>query len=216
MTYQLPNSHWNNFAGEFLNGWQLGSIISVHSGSPFSLYDSWDDSNQGQGEFFGANRASYVTADNLAYAQSINPNAEVYNARTVNFGKARQLPNCTVSPECPLQPAWYNFNMFTAAPFGHLGTTSRGLLRGPGGYNWDFSIKKDTALHWLGEAGLLQFRAEFFNILNHFNYGNPGNYVMSGGFGAPVQISSGAGVNSLLLPPYATPREIQFALRIQF
>jgi hypothetical protein len=216
LTYQVPNNHWNNVGGKFVKGWQLGTIISAYTGTPFSLYDSWDNANVGLSEFYGVSRASIVTPANLAWAQSINPNAEVYNRHTVYFGEAKELPNCTLGPSCPSQPTWYNFNMFTAAQPGHLGTASRGLLRGPGGYTWNFSIRKDTALHWLGEAGQLQFRAEFFNILNHFMYGNPNGYVMTGGEGAPVQISSSAGANSLLLPPLATPREIQFALRIQF
>src|SRR5882672_2278257 len=68
---------------------------------------------------------------------------------------------------------WFDTSMFAVQPLGHLGNTSRGILTGPGLFNWDFSIVKDTKLALLGEAGQLMFRADFFNVLNHANFNNP-------------------------------------------
>ena len=39
---------------------------------------------------------------------------------------------------------------------------------------------KDTNVRFLGEGGLIQFRAEFFNILNHTNLGNPNAWIWGG------------------------------------
>ncbi len=50
------------------------------------------------------------------------------------------------------------------------GNAPRGILSQPGLGTWDFSFVKDTKLGFLGEAGNLQFRAEFFNMLNRANF----------------------------------------------
>jgi len=57
-------------------------------------------------------------------------------------------------------------SVLIAPPPNTFGTESRGMFRGPGFANWDFSIFKSTKVkEWL----TAQFRAEFFNILNHPN-----------------------------------------------
>jgi hypothetical protein len=86
-----------------------------------------------------------------------NVNAVVYNSATVITGD----PN-----------RWFNPNMFATPIPGYLGNVARGSLTGPGLFNWDFSLHKNTPLGFLGETGNLQFRAEFFNILNRANFIN--------------------------------------------
>ena len=68
----------------------------------------------------------------------------------------------------------------------------------------------------------LRFRAEFFNIFNHPNFGNPNNNLPSPLFGRSTQtlansLGSG-GVNGGFNPLYQIggPRSIQFALKVQF
>jgi hypothetical protein len=164
----------------------------------------------------GTNRASLVTNDNLAYAQSINPDAVVYNRDTVSFGKAKALvnhANCDPVAGCQTVMSWYNFNMFTAALPGHLGDSGRNILRGPGQINWDFSLKKDAHLAFLGEGGLLEFRAEAFNILNHVSFGTPNGAAITQNAAQAPTISTSAGLDTFTA---STSREIQFSLRIQF
>jgi hypothetical protein len=101
--------------------------------------------------------------------------------------------------------------------FGTLGNASRGLLRGPGLDNVDFSLNKDTKLPFLGEAGDLEFRAEFFNILNHPNFNMPNGTVFSGStkdFSPYSEApSASAGVIS---STSTTSRQIQCALKVDF
>ena len=59
---------------------------------------------------------------------------------------------------------------YTLAPLGQYGNTGRLSLRGPGFNNTDISVIKDTKLK---ENVALQFRAEFFNLFNHTNWGLP-------------------------------------------
>ena len=62
---------------------------------------------------------------------------------------------------------------------GTLGNTPRNFLRGPNLKNVDFAINKDTRADFLGEQGTVQFRAEFFNILNRPNFANPNATIAS-------------------------------------
>ena len=101
-------------------------------------------------------------------------------------------------------------------------------MRGPGFDNLDFSIVKDTPVRWLGEGGTVQFRAEFFNLLNHPNFANP-NLASSTAFagtcpGSGTTALAGCGT-SLVNPTAAagtitatngTSRQIQFGLKILF
>ena len=55
------------------------------------------------------------------------------------------------------------------------------MLYGPDFFNWDMGIFKEFPLR--GERLRLQFRAEFFNLLNRANFNDPNNTFSSGGFG---------------------------------
>ncbi len=75
---------------------------------------------------------------------------------------------------------YYDPCAFTIQPAGFLGNAGRNILRGPHFVNLDFSLGKDTALPFLGEGGKLEFRAEFFNILNRANLITPGLGIGAG------------------------------------
>jgi len=53
---------------------------------------------------------------------------------------------------------------------GTFGTMGRNIFRDAGFRDWDFSVGKTWTFH---ERLSAQFRAEFFNILNHPNFANP-------------------------------------------
>ena len=76
----------------------------------------------------------------------------------------------------------------------------RGALHGPALRLIDFSVHKNFRL---GERAKLQYRAEFFNLLNQTNYGQPVNTITSPLFG---QILSTA----------TPPRQVQMGLRLEF
>jgi Carboxypeptidase regulatory-like domain len=59
---------------------------------------------------------------------------------------------------------------FNGDPGVGLGDAGRNSLRAPGFFQWDFSAMKNFAI---SEKVTVQFRADFFNILNHPNFGNP-------------------------------------------
>ena len=154
-------------------------------------------------------------------AAGINPCAYqpiVYNPNTVITGNPNQ---------------WFNPAMFSIAPnctgpgltncsntVGQLGTAGRNILTGPPERNWDFSLVKDTKLGFLGEAGLLEFRAEFFNILNHTNFSGQGlSSIVFDGNGSdltPFSETPSPSAGRVTQQLADNQRQIQFALRIEF
>jgi hypothetical protein len=73
---------------------------------------------------------------------------------------------------------YFNPSAFLAPAYGTVGDAPRDGLAGPGYAEWDLSLLKVTRLT---EATRLQFRAEFFNVLNHTNLQLPSEVVFSAG-----------------------------------
>ena len=112
-----------------------------------------------------------------------------------------------------------NRNAFTLLPRGERGNLGRDALKGFGMSQVDFSLRRQFTL---SEGASLQFRAEFFNILNHPNFSNPDSSLLSGTFGTTINMlgrslgSGGAGGGLNPLYQVGGPRSIQFALKIIF
>ncbi len=100
---------------------------------------------------------------------------------------------------------WFNPNAFVLPAAGTYGNLGRGVFSGPGLAELDLSLFKNVSIT---ERIKLQTRAEFFNALNHSNFGTPNAIVFSGG-----QISSTAG---LIASTATTSRQIQFGMKLTF
>ncbi|PWU02754.1 MAG: TonB-dependent receptor [Terriglobia bacterium] len=137
---------------------------------------------------------------------------------TPQIGANRSGDGDTRNPDRPsLNPAfsgpvllrkptqWFNPNAFVLPAAGTFGDLGRGVLRGPGLADVDLSVFKKTAI---SERTSLQFRAEFFNILNHANFGTPNAVVFSG-----TAYSGSAG---LITTTATASRQIQFGLKLAF
>jgi hypothetical protein len=132
-----------------------------------------------------------------------------------------------VNPGVPLElygsqyPGGKIFNQaaFVAPPPGQQGDFGRNVLRGFGAWQVDLALQRQFRVT---EKTGLRFRAEFFNIFNHPNFGNPNNDLTSPLFGQSTQtlassLGSG-GANGGFNPLYQIggPRSIQLALKLQF
>ncbi len=95
---------------------------------------------------------------------------------------------------------YFNTTAFAQNPAGTFGTSGRNILRGPGFVSVDFGLGKEIPLFWEGHK--LQFRAEFFNLFNRVNFGNPNNNLSSAQFGR--------------ITASGDPRVIQFGLKYLF
>jgi len=229
--YHIPDLKSDNFGAKFLKGWWVSNILSVQSGYPFSPFLGSQVSGSGQqgGGPNNADRASLVTPTIISALQAGCPGNPVgtvvtptgyaygfpcpsaatiaalvpYNASTVITG----IPNPATPAAGVSKIGWFNGNMFIQQQAGFLGNAGRNILLGPGLFDWDLSVNKDTRLPFLGEAGMVEFKADFFNILNRANFGLP-SY---GGGGTGVITQGGA------IPGTVTDaRDIQLALKIMF
>jgi hypothetical protein len=162
-SYALP--FWKDAplgAAFLLNGWQLNTITSFSSGTPFTVYDS-------------ANVALQGSAPEITGFYSSRPNL----VSDPNSGQPH-TPNEWVS-----RSPFMQLNPVTQA--GQFGNEGRNVVRGPGIENVDLSLFKDFPI---SETKRVQFRAECFNLLNHPNFGLPENDLESPAFGQILQAGS--------------------------
>jgi hypothetical protein len=80
------------------------------------------------------------------------------------------------------------------------------VVIGPGFNNTDFAVIKNTKI---GDRVRMQFRAEFFDLFNHANFGQPGNVVGSPAFGQITNTRFPTGESG-------SSRQVQFALKLIF
>jgi hypothetical protein len=116
-------------------------------------------------------------------------------------------PNQTCNPVLshPTLSEWFNPACFSQPAPGELGNANRTPLSGPRFVNTDFSIIK----HFVPREGMrLEFRTEFFNLLNHPQFGGPGGNGAGADFNSPTFAVINYTVNN--------PRLIQFALKLAF
>ncbi|MDW8355748.1 MAG: carboxypeptidase regulatory-like domain-containing protein [Bryobacterales bacterium] len=95
--------------------------------------------------------------------------------------------------------AWFDVSAFRIPPVGTQGNSGRNILDGPETQQFDFSLIKE---HALGERLRLQFRAEFFNLPNHPNFGLPVTDISSRAAATITSVADG--------------RDIQFGLRLSW
>jgi hypothetical protein len=202
-TYDLPfgrgrlfAKNASGFANQILGDWQMSGVFSAASGNYYTATDVVSVSNADCGGFvaFQCSRPALVG----------NPNAKPCIPRTL-FNTCAFADNGTIPG---------------IIPQGTFGDAGRNIIEGPGYKTWDTSLVKQLPIR---DQMHFEFRAEFFNVLNHVNY-------LFGSFGAisveptPLELDS-ANLNTLANPRasnfgYAlaarAPRQIQFALKFYF
>jgi len=131
-------------------------------------------------------------------------------------GTANQRPNVITAGGNIVQGLvnqWANPAAFALPTPGTYGNFSRDYLAGPGLVNFDFSVIKDTPITAISEQFHAQFRAEFFNIFNHANFGLPNsNLYLQAANGAATLNPTFGQITSTL----TSSRQIQFALKLIF
>ncbi len=216
------NTH--GFAKQLLDGWEFAPIFTAHTGNPFTVFDS--SANIGDtvsaryfvpagaaiplsgntnnvpatGGFAGANTYTYLTL----------PASATYTDPLVGSG---ELPTCDMVTNAASNQVSTGKNCKWPSSL-----TGRNTFHGPGVYNINAQVGKTFPIT---ERFRLQFRSEFYNLLNHSNYyvqsgstedvgntGNVGNFQVTGKRGVPAP-------GTVLTVPNER-RFIQMALRLTF
>jgi hypothetical protein len=179
-TWEIGTPNWaSGLAGWALGGWQIGGVFEASTGVPFT---------------------PGIGGDALG-VKSTDPNIDV--------------PNPTAGAGCgslvnPGNPVTYIKTQCFAVPnpITLRGNLGRNTLIGPGLVNFDFSLFKNNYIKRISDRFNVQFRAEFFNVLNHPNFAPPlDNRNIFDSAGSRV-------ANAGLITSTQTPsRQIQFAVK---
>ena len=197
LTYAVPG---RDGYGQMLKGWELNSIITLATPQFWGPMDEGTDA-AGIGplpvsppantpirwSFYHAGTASYGKPSDFKSGKGVGI---TYYSNTP--GDPPIPASCTASALAKdggtpgAETAALNLfgcyaagnSVMMAPPLGQFGNMSRNTFPDTGFKNFDFSVAKNFTF---GERYRLQFRAEFFNILNHPNFANP--YGGQNGFG---------------------------------
>jgi hypothetical protein len=179
-----------------VEGWQLSEILAVSTGMPVNILEGFD--NTGLGAAIAAARPNYSGAAGCA------PN---------------HLENVTpASPVAPGARQWFDPSCYSATTYGSLGNVPRDSISAPGVLELDASVLKKTKIT---ERVNTEFRAEFFNILNHTLLAPPAAGIFTGQSstcsGTPPTCIGVPSASAGQITATARPsREIQFALKFIF
>jgi hypothetical protein len=178
-TYALPGL---NAPAQLLKGWSLNSIVSIQSGLPWGVNDiSTDFSGTGeitgqgnygeQWNFFG--KAEDFKTTKALLNTNDGATGIPYFEKTSNsacLAKAQAAGPLAVASLTRLGCYALGNSMLIPPAFGSYGTLGARPFRSMPYYNWDLSVTKAFKYQ---ERLTAQFRAEFFNVLNHPNISNP-------------------------------------------
>ncbi len=189
--------------------YNLGQVF-VFNGSyqlPFGPRQHWLSASHGG----FATLAAGWTANSIVTLESGFPFTPQLSYNPSNNGDSKNPVRPFVNPGFRGSPIegkpsqWFNPAAFVAPPpgSGFYGNLGRDSLSGPGLATWDFSLLKQTPLH---EKTSLEFRAEFFNLLNRANFNTPNLVTFT-----PAGVSPTAGV---ITSTATTSRQIQLAVKL--
>jgi hypothetical protein len=159
LSYEWSAPFWrqaHTWYGHELGNWQFNGIVTLMSGTLFTVFDPNDVSLEGSApeiSGFSSNRPNVIG----------NPNSGRHTVQewfhTAAFERLTPDPN---------------------SPVAQFGDEGRNAVQGPGYANWDFSACKNIPV---GEGKEFQFRGELFNFLNHTNLRLPDSDISSPTFG---------------------------------
>jgi hypothetical protein len=186
----------HGFAGAATRGWQLGAIFTGRTGLPFTPLIGGDPLGLGSaGPFDYPDRLSGPGCGSL-----VNPGSVTNYLKIQCFALPKATP--AIASQC---------NVFATAPgtcSNLLGNAGRNVVNGPGQVSLDFSLIKETKIK---ERYNVEFRAEFFNVINHANFNAP--ILNSVLFNPDGSVSPSAGQIS---STSTSAREVQFGLKFAF
>jgi hypothetical protein len=190
LTYAIPGRQG---FGQMLQGWEINSIVTLQSSQFWGPIDLGTDA-AGTGPLPVSPPANAPIRWSFYRAGTVgngNPSDFKSGPTPIPFFPGTTNPSCVQTAQGvdgPTGPSMTSLGMFGCyakgdsvmipPPLGQFGNMSRNIFPDSGFRNFDLSVAKN----WhFGERLRAQFRAEFFNVLNHPNFANP--YGGQNGFG---------------------------------
>ena len=154
--WKFPKAtHLPMAARMLVNGWATSGILYIHSGDNITVFSGVNNSGTGNG---------------FDHAVQVSP--KVYGNTA-----------CGTATPCRgwLLPSAFTVNpAYASNPTLGYGNTSKNSILGPRYTNWDMALHRYIPVH---DEMQFQFRAEYFNVFNHTNFGDPNTTVSSSTFG---------------------------------
>jgi hypothetical protein len=177
--YSLPKLHSSMRAmNAVANGWRTTGLIQHHSGDSLTAYTGTDNSLTG-----------------------LNQDRAQRDFTKPAYARDGGTSNCVAGKSCV---NWLNASAFSipanTGPGTGFGNVVKGSLRGPGYTNWDAAVIRTFPIH---RETTLDFRAEYFDVLNHTELSNPTTTATSTSFGTITATQGG-------------PSVAQFSLKLLF
>jgi hypothetical protein len=149
LAYDLPKMSGD--MQKLKNGWGFNSTLTVQTGQPFQYNYNCEDDYSGGGDCYDRPDVVGPVTQNNANPYQFMPLTSFAIPCTVGATISGSASDCVVGTR-------------------HYGNETRDEFRGPNFRQFDLGLYKNTNLT---ERITLQFRADFFNVLNHPNFANP-------------------------------------------
>jgi len=200
-SYDLPfGKGMTGVGGKLIDGWNVSGITIAQSGDAMTVIDA------NAGAAFGSNSTQYVDGVTTAqYCDGFGPG----NVKSPGGTKANLNNYINPAAFCPAPIVPYG----DASATGY-GNSRTGIVLGPGQFNWDISVLKNTKLT---ERVGMQFRTDFYNAFNHAQFADPGGTSFANaGFLNIAAAIPGTTTAASIVHTNVNPRLIQFGLHFTF
>jgi hypothetical protein len=160
-----------------LGGWSLAAVITMQSGTALTIADT------------NANNVFGISSDRAELTGTCN------KGQLVTGGSIESKLNAYFKASCFTTPPIIGADGIGTG----FGNSATGLVDGPPQANMDLAVSKTWSSNWPHEKCEIEFRAEFFNALNHPQFANPDANFTSPTFGVISSASVNARVGQLAL-----------------
>lgn len=214
-SYDLPFGRGTAMADKLFGGWNVSGVTIAQTGNPLTFIGG------GSGGAYGTNQQLSFQGVTTAEICSGFNNGQLKNPVSARntIGSANGYFNTAAfacsAPLVPFgDPGFVNAIIppFSNAPATDYGNSAVGIVTGPGQFNWDISLVKNTQIT---ERVRMQFRSDFYNAFNHPQFAPPqgGNFGTIGfenvgNFGLPT--------GNQITATSVNPRLIQFGVHFFF
>jgi hypothetical protein len=161
--YVIPSPKTLGAVGDkVLGGWEVALITELSDGAPFWPSIGSDMLGEKIGTVNPPNVVAGCSPQNLTNSNYRTGNNFYLNASCVSL-----------VPMTATNASYCDQRLAAGICSNIRGDLGRNTILGPGLFNADFSVKKNTYVRKISETFNVQFRAEMFNVLNHTNFAAP-------------------------------------------